>query len=130
MEDNRAKIEAFVKGWAMAQHAAVLDTKTSASACATSIPEQFENREVGFNLINTNAFVQQIRRTKDFGELQPDVWSSIQPAYIKIGELSKEINPDTFLDSTFIEAANSWTTDEVKRAVEKWAKDNPDKIIY
>jgi len=64
MEDNRAKIEAFVKGWAMAQHAAVLDTKTSASACATSIPEQFENREVGFNLINTNAFVQQIRRTK------------------------------------------------------------------
>jgi len=62
--------------------------------------------------------------------LQPDVWSSIQPAYIKIGELSKEINPDTFLDSSFIEAANSWTTDEVKRAVEEWAKDNPDKIIY
>jgi len=130
MEENRDKIEAFVKGWAMAQHAAVLDTKTSASACATAIPEQFENREVGFNLINENAFVQQIRRTKDFGELQPDVWSSIQPAFLNIGEISKEIAPDTFLDASFIEAANAWTTDEVKSALEKWVEENPDKVIY
>ena len=130
MEDNRAKIEAFVHGWAMAQHAAVLDTKTSASACATAIPEQFENREVGFNLVNGNAFVQQIRRTKDFGELQPDVWASIQPAYLKIGEISKELDPDTFLDSSFIPSANDWTTDEVKRALDKWREENPDKIIY
>jgi NitT/TauT family transport system substrate-binding protein len=130
LEDKREMIEAFVKGWAMAQHAAVLDTKTSASACATAVPEQFENREVGFNLINENAFVQQIRRTKDFGELQPDVWASIQPAFLNIGEISKEIDPDTFLDASFIEAANSWTTDEVKRGLDAWREANPDKIIY
>lgn len=130
VEEKREDIEAFVRGWAMAQHAAVLDTKTSASACATSIPEQFENREIGFNLINTNAFVQQIRRTKDFGELQADVWASIQPAYLNVGEISKEIDPENFLDSSFIEAANSWTTDQVKAGLEKWRETNPDSIIY
>lgn len=130
VEEKRDIVEAFVKGWAMAQHAAVLDTKTSASACATSIPEQFENREVGFNLINTNAFVQQIRRTKDFGELQPDVWASIQPAYLNVGEISKEIDPANFLDSSFIAAANDWSTDEVKAALDNWVKENPDKVIY
>jgi NitT/TauT family transport system substrate-binding protein len=130
LEEKREMIEAFVKGWAMAQHAGVMDTKLTASACATSLPEQFENREVGYELINTNAFVQQIRRTKDFGELQPDVWASIQPAYLKIGEISKEIDPDTFLDFSFIEPANAWTTDEVKASLEKWREANPDKIIY
>ena len=130
MEEKREGIEAFVKGWAMAQHAGVMDTKTTASACATSIPEQFENREIGFNLINTNAFVQQIRRTKDFGELQADVWASIQPAYLNVGEISKEIDPANFLDTSFIAPANDWTTDEVKAGVEKWREANPDSIIY
>jgi NitT/TauT family transport system substrate-binding protein len=130
LEDKREMVEAFVRGWAMAQHAGVMDTKLSASACATSVPEQFENRQVGFNLINTNAFVQQIRRTKDYGELQPDVWAGIQGAYLNVGEISKEIPPDEFLDSSFIQAANNWTTDQVKENLEKWRKENPDKIIY
>jgi NitT/TauT family transport system substrate-binding protein len=130
MEDNRAKIEGFVRGWAMAQHGGIMDTKLTASACATAIPEQFENRDTGWNLINTNAFVQQVRRTKQFGELQPDVWASIQGAYLNVGEISKKIDPDIFLDSSFIEPANNWTTDQVKAGMEKWREANPDKIIY
>src|SRR5690606_26061092 len=50
MEEKRDIISGFLKGWAMAQHSGVLDTKLVASACKVHIPEQFENNEHGFNI--------------------------------------------------------------------------------
>jgi len=42
-----------------------------------------------------------------------DVWAAIQGPYVKLGEISREIAPDSFLDASFIEVANNWTLDEV-----------------
>jgi len=129
LEEKRDVISAFLRGWAMAQHAGVVDTKLSASVCRVAVPEQFENLETGMELVNTAVYVLQLRRTKDYGELQPDVWAAIQGPYVKLGEISKEIAPDSFLDASFIEAANNWTLDEVKAAMAKWKEANPDKVI-
>lgn len=129
IEEDREKIEGFLRGWAMAQHGGVVDTKLTASACRTQVPEEFENLETGLNLVTQNVYVQQLRRTKDYGELQPDVWSSIQGTYVKLGEISKTIEPDTFLDASFIEAANNWTLDQVKEGMSKWKAENPDLVI-
>jgi len=129
LEEKRDLIEPFLRGWAMAQHAGVVDTKATASACRESIPEQFENIENGLRMINNSVYVNQLRRTKDYGELQPDVWAAIQGPYVKLGEISKEIDPATFLDSSFIAAANDWTLPEVKAAINKWKEENPDRVI-
>jgi NitT/TauT family transport system substrate-binding protein len=129
LEEKRDVIEPFLRGWAMAQHAGVVDTKLTASACRESIPEQFENLENGLRMMNNGVYVNMLRRTKDYGELQPDVWASIQGPYVRLGEISKEIEPDTFLDASFIEAANNWTLDQVKAAMAKWKEANPDKVI-
>jgi len=129
LEEKRDLIEPFLRGWAMAQHAGVVDTKATASACRVSIPEQFENIENGLRMINNSVYVNQLRRTKDYGELQPDVWAAIQGPYVKLGEISKEIDPATFLDSSFIAAANDWTLPEVKAAINKWKEENPDRVI-
>jgi hypothetical protein len=61
------------------------------------------------NLMNNNVYVTQLRRTKEYGELQPDVWAEIQGPFVKLGEISKNIEPDSFLDASFIPAANNWT---------------------
>jgi hypothetical protein len=61
--------------------------------------------------------------------LQPDVWSAIQPPYLKQKEISKELDPATFLDSSFTEAANDWTLNDVKAGMEEWKKANMDKLI-
>ena len=82
-------------------------------------PEQFENLEDGLRMINNSVYVTQLRRTKQYGELQPDVWASIQGPYVKQGEITKEIDPSTFLDVSFIAAANDWTTDDVKEGDEQ-----------
>jgi NitT/TauT family transport system substrate-binding protein len=129
LEEKRDLIEPFLRGWAMAQHAGVVDTKATASACRESIPEQFENLENGLRMINNSVFVNLLRRTKDYGELQPDVWAAIQTPYVKLGEISKNIDPATFLDDSFIEAANDWTLPEVKAAINKWKEEHPDRII-
>jgi len=129
IEDKREIIGKFLKGWAMAQEAAVLDTKLTAAACRTVIPEQFENLAVGLRMIDNSVYITQLRRTKNFGEVQPDIWAAIQGPYVKLGEISKEIDPATFLDSSFTAAANDWETADVKKAMQAWQDANQDKLI-
>jgi NitT/TauT family transport system substrate-binding protein len=129
LEEKREAIAGFLRGWSMAQHAGVVDTKLVSSVCRQFIVEQFEDVEQGLRMMNNAIYVNQLRRTKDYGELQPDVWAAIQGPYVKLGEISKEIDPDTFLDASFIEAANNWTLDEVKAAMAKWKEANSDKVI-
>jgi NitT/TauT family transport system substrate-binding protein len=129
MEEKRDLITAFLRGWAKAQHAGVVDSKLSASVCRTHIPEQFENLDVGMWMINGAIYQRQLRRTMLYGELQTDVWTKIQGPYLKQKEISKEIDPATFLDSSFIAAANDWTTDDVKKNLNAWREANKDKLI-
>jgi len=129
MEEKRPLIEGFLRGWAKAQHSGVLDDKIAGSTCKTKIPEQFENDEHGMNIIRNGVYVNQLRRTKDFGELQPDVWKAIQRPYVKQGEIKAEIDPSVFLDSSFIAAANDFTTDDVKKNMNAWAEAHPDLLI-
>jgi NitT/TauT family transport system substrate-binding protein len=129
LEEKREKIAAFLRGWAMAQHAGVVDTKLTASACRARVPEQFENFETGMDLMNFTIYEMQLRRTRDYGELQPDVWSAIQGPYLKQKQIAKEIVPSAFLDSSFIQAANAWTLDAVKKGMGAWKAANGDKLI-
>lgn len=128
-DEKRPTISGFLRGWAMAQHAGVVDTKLSAAACRSIMPEQFENLNVGLKMIGNSIYVQQLRRTKDYGELQPDVWAVIQGPYIGQDEISGFQDPAKFLDGSFTEAANDWTLDEVKAGMNAWAEANPDELI-
>ena len=129
LEEKRPMIEKFLRAWAKTSLAGVIDTKLTAAACRTAIPEQFENIDTGMSMINNNVYTLQIRRTKDFGEPQPDVWAAIQPPYIKQKEISKELDPATFLDSSFIAAANDFTTADVKKKIYEWRDANKDKLL-
>jgi NitT/TauT family transport system substrate-binding protein len=127
--EKRDVIARFLAGWAKGQLAGVMDTKLAASACRTFVPEQFENLESGMRLINYNVYTSQLRRTKNFGEPQPDIWAELQKPYLQLGEIKQEHDPATFLDSSFIEAANDWETDEVKKGMYAWKEANQDKLI-
>jgi NitT/TauT family transport system substrate-binding protein len=128
-EDKRATVSGFLRGWSMAQHAGVVDTKLTAAACRSIMPEQFENLAIGLKMIGNSIYVQQLRRTKDYGELQPDVWAVIQDAYIGQGEISGFQDPAKFLDGSFTEAANDWTLDQVKAGMNAWKEAHPDDLI-
>jgi NitT/TauT family transport system substrate-binding protein len=129
LEEKRDIIAKFLRGWAQGQHSGLLDAKLLAAECRSRVPENFENLEVGMRLINNQVFIYQLRRMKDYGEPQPDVWAFIQEAYLKQGEMKEFRDPATFLDDSFIAAANDWKTVDVKKGMKAWKDANPDKLI-
>jgi NitT/TauT family transport system substrate-binding protein len=129
LEEKRPMIQAFVRAWAAAQAAGPLDTKAVVAACREFIPEQFENLEMGSKMINYSAYTTQLRRTFFAGDLQPDVWASIQPAYIKAGVIAQEVDPATFLDTSFQAGIRELSTEYIKEGIAKWKEENPDKVI-
>jgi NitT/TauT family transport system substrate-binding protein len=129
IEEKRPLIQAFVRAWAAAQTAGPLDTKAVTAACATFIPEQFENLDLGMKMINYSSYTTQLRRTFFAGDLQPDVWKAIQPGYIKAGVIDKEVDPAEFLDTSFQAGIRELSTEYIKEGIEAWKTANPDKII-
>ena len=119
----------FLRGWAMAQHMGVLDTKFVISVCAVATPEVFENMQTGSNLINGSVYIYQLRRTNKYGEPRNWIWAQIQGPYIGLGEIDGFIDPATFVDHRFIDRASDWDTYEVVELMDAWAAANPDKMV-
>ena len=129
LEEKRPMIEGFLRAWAKSVHAGVVDTKAVMSACKKRIPEQWEKPGNGERVVNTSVFTTQIRRTVRYGELQPDVWENIQPPYVELGEIPEKIDVATFLDDSFTDAANAFTTMDVKKNITAWKEANKDILI-
>jgi NitT/TauT family transport system substrate-binding protein len=129
IEQKRPMIQAFLRAWAKAQHAGIIDTKAVIAACKTFIPEQFEDMNIGTRMIDYQAYTLELRRTVNYGELQSDVWKSIQPGLLKAGVIDKEVDPTTFLDTSFQAGINTFTTQDVLAGIKKWKDANPDKVI-
>jgi NitT/TauT family transport system substrate-binding protein len=128
-EEKRPLFEKFLRAWAKGQHAGIMDIKAVMSACKKRIPEQWEIAGRGETVVTNSVMNTQVRRTVKYGELQRDVWENIQPPYVKFGEIPAVLPIDKFLDSSFTDAANSFTTDEVKAGVKKWKEENKDSLI-
>ena len=129
LEEKRPMIRAFLRAWAASQHAGVLDTKAVVAVCREFVPEQFENLDLGMRMINYGAYTLQLRRTVNYGELQPDLWSAIQPGFKKAGIIADIIDPSTFLDTSFQDDLKDITTEYVQDGIKKWKEANPDKVI-
>jgi NitT/TauT family transport system substrate-binding protein len=69
LEEKRPLIQAFLRAWAQAQHAGVIDTKAVVAACTTYIPEQFEDLDLGSKMINYGVYTLQLRRTVNYGRI-------------------------------------------------------------
>jgi hypothetical protein len=91
---------------------------------AKQVPEEWENQEAGQALMDASFFLN-FPVTAKYGDIEPDLWKSIQPAYIKAGELKAEIDPATFLDGSLIDAANDIDEAQIKADLEAWDKANP-----
>jgi NitT/TauT family transport system substrate-binding protein len=123
-EELRPSLEKFFKVWAMATAAGKIDPAIVAKMSAKQVPEEWENAEAGQALMDASISMN-LPITPKYGDVEPDVWKSIQPAYIKAGEMKEELDPATFLDGSFIDAANQIDEAKIKADLEKWAAANP-----
>ncbi len=128
-EELQDRVQRFLRAWSKANMAAVLDIKAVASIMKKTVPEQWEDMTVGMRLMENAVYRTNLRRTKDIGEPQPDVWAKVQAPYVKLGEISGQFDPATFIDASFIEFANDFTTNQVKEALATWRAANQDIIV-
>lgn len=122
-------VQRFLRAYAKATHAGVIDTKAMAAICKKNVPEQWENIDIGMALLDFAVYRTNMVRTLKRGELQPEVWSRVQSPYIALGEVPGPIDPEGFLDGSFIDAANDYATAEVKEAIAEWKDTHMDLLI-
>ena len=124
-EELRETVQAFLRAWAKGAEAAKIDRDAVAAMCRKSVPEEWEVEEGGQALLDSS-MKMILPQTPKHGQPQPDVWSAIQGPYLKFGVVTAEVDPATFLDTSFFEAANDFDPAEVAAAIEEWKAANPD----
>jgi len=119
----------FLRAYAKAMHAGVIDTRLMAAICKKNVPEQWESTDIGLSLLDFAVYRTNMVRTLNRGELQPDVWQRVQAPYIELGEIAGALDPATFLDDSFTETANGYKTADVKAAIAAWKEANKDILL-
>jgi len=129
LEEKRPMITAFLRAWAKSAMAGVVEETAVFMACKTRIPEQWERPGIGTAMLNNSIYNTQLRRTVNFGELQPAIWESMQSPHLASGGLAEPIDVSTILDDSFLDEANSFTTDDVKAGIARFKAANPDMTV-
>ena len=124
LAEKRGLIVRFLRGWAKGHHAGVVDTDAVMAACRNRIPEQWEKPGAGEALINRHVYQTQLRRTIDYGELQPDLWEAIQPGFLAVKAINVIHDPSTFLDMSIARDVNTFGTDDVKAGISRFKAQN------
>jgi len=128
-EAKRDVVTRFLRGVAMANLATQIDPKATASMCKAVLPEEWEDPNVGWAIFDNSIRNLNLKRTKQWGELQPDVWAGYQNPLIELGSHPAFIDPSEFLDDSFTAGANDFTTAEVKQRIKAWREANADKML-
>ncbi len=88
-----------------------------------AVPEEWEVEAAGKGLFE-GVLPMNISTTERLGDLQADVWTSVQPRMVSSGAIENEVDVSTFLNDTYIDAANDFDRDEVEAEAKAWHDQN------
>jgi NitT/TauT family transport system substrate-binding protein len=127
IEELRPTVTAFLRAWAKGAEAAKVDREAVAAMARHNVPEEWEVEAGGQALLDAS-MKMILPQTPKHGQPQPEVWTAIQGPYIKFGVIGEEIDPASFVDDSFYEAANDFDPAEVKAAIDEWRAAHPDLL--
>lgn len=123
VEPKREAMEAFLRAWSKGMYAASVNPEAVAEILRQSVPTEWENAEAG-QLYLDMSIGMNVSVTEQLGDLQPEVWTGIQPRLLSSGAIPEEVDVTTFLNDTYIDAANDWDRAEVEAEVAAWHEAN------
>lgn len=123
IEEKRAAIEGFLRAWSKGMHVSTFNTEVVEKMLRMAVPEEWEDEAAGKSLLE-GVIPMNISVTENAGDLQTDVWTNIQPRLLSSGAIEKEVDVSTFLNDTYIKAANDFDRAEVAEEVKAWADQN------
>lgn len=123
IEELRPAVEGFLRAWSKGMWAATIDPDAVAAMAAQAVPEEWENPEFGREFLDASIGMN-VSVTEQLGAPQPEAWAALQPRLLSVGAIQQEIDPATFIDTSFIEAANDWSREELAADIEAWRAEN------
>jgi len=123
IEPKREAMEGFFRAWAKGIYVSIDNPDVVAEMLREAVPEEWENEAVGMSLL-TGVMTMNISTTPRLGDLQADVWTAIQPRMLTSGAIESEVDVTTFLNDTYIDAANDFDRAEVDAEVSAWRAEN------
>lgn len=123
IEEKREAIEGFLRAWSKGIHVSTLRPDVVEAMLRIAVPEEWEDEAAGASLLQ-GVIPMNISVTEDYGDVQTDVWTNIQPRMLASGAIENEVDVTTFLNDTYIAAANDFDRDEVAVEVQTWADEN------
>lgn len=126
-EELRDPLERFLRAWSKGMEAGRLDIQMTAAIMTDAVPEQWQDLGVGYQLAELSAFKLHEPMSERRGDLHPHLWERVQPTFVSVGEISQTHDVSTFLDDSFIEAANQYSIEELEADVAAWIEANGDR---
>lgn len=123
LEEKRAAMEGFLRAWSKGMYVAAVNPEMVAEALRQGVPAEWENEEAG-QLYLDMSIGMNLSTTERLGDLQTDVWTNIQPRLVSSGAIPEAVDVSTFLNDTYIEAANDFDRAEVEAEAAAWLAEN------
>lgn len=123
IEEKRAAIEGFLRAWSKGMYVASVNPEMVAEALRQAVPAEWENEDAG-QLFLDMSIGMNVSVTERLGDLQADVWTAIQPRFLSSGAITEQVDVSTFLNDTYIAAANDWDRAEVEAEAAAWLAEN------
>jgi NitT/TauT family transport system substrate-binding protein len=123
IEDKRAAMEGFFRAWSKGMYVGKVNPDAVEAMLRKGVPEEWEVEAAGMGLFQ-GVLPMNISTTERLGDMQPDVWTSVQPRMVSSGAIANEVDVTTFLNDTYIAAANDFDRAKVEADAAAWLAAN------
>jgi NitT/TauT family transport system substrate-binding protein len=123
IEDKRAAMEGFLRAWSKGMYVSMVNPAAVELMLRKAVPEEWEDEAAGMSLFE-GVLPMNISTTERLGDVQPTVWTEVQPRMLSSGAIEKEVDVTTFLNDTYIAAANDFDRAAVEADAAAWLEAN------
>lgn len=123
LEEKRPAMEGFLRAWSKGMYVSKNNPAMVAQALRKGVPAEWENEAAG-QLFLDMSIGMNLSTTERLGDLQTDVWKALQPRLVSSGAIPQEVDVTTFLNDTYIAAANDFDRAEVDAEAAAWLEAN------
>ena len=123
IEEKRTAIEGFLRAWNKGMYVASVNPEMVAQALRKGVPAEWENEAAG-QLFLDMSIGMNVSTTERLGDLQSDVWTALQPRLLSSDAIPEQVDVTTFLNDTYIAAANDFDRAQVEAEAAAWLEAN------
>ena len=123
IEELREPMEGFFRAWSKAMYVGMVNPDAVENMLRVNVPEEWEVEAAGMGLFQ-GVLPMNISTTPRLGDLQADVWTSVQPRMVSSGAITEMVDVSNFLNDTYIAAANDFDRTQVEADAAAWLSAN------